>query len=360
VEPEANGSSNEGMRRSICIFFLSLNFFSGHWVMAQEETRFLYVQSDPPKLFSIIRSGQIQASNAAGYLILTGLPAGEVELMVRLGATQRYRIDLRQSDKGFSLRARGDQWVLWDIGHESWLEPIEIPAEPVGADSSDASPFARMLARAAQDPSLLSNRRAVTPAVVAVPVEPSKPEEPVSVADRLPVVSPVTAPAVETPSSDSTVVVKPEAVADSVWQAVYYVVEGERIDTVRIVVDAEPLLSSSTGRSGAGMVSGNTSGLPSGCLAELAEPEFLQMRGRMAAASGEEEMVAQVRRVIRSHCLSVSQARRLSNIFLYEETRYRFFEAIRDHVSDPSNFKELGSYLTEPVYQKRFQSLLDR
>ncbi len=106
--------------------------------------------------------------------------------------------------------------------------------------------------------------------------------------------------------------------------------------------------------------SSRTELLSGGCVEKLTEPKFLQLRARMAAASDESEMILMVVPIIQDYCFSVSQLRRLCSIFLYEKMRYAFLEKVYLHVVDPASLPDLAIFLTDPGYQKRFLSLLER
>jgi hypothetical protein len=337
-------------------------------LFAQEENRFVYFQSDPPQSFSVLSDRGFHHSSSVGYLILSGLPATEWSFTIRIGVSDiRYQVDLSKGDKGLSIRQQEGKWNIWDLGTERWLVAVESAADTIVIDTMKASPFARMLSKAAQDPSLLSNQKkgalaSTIPISTATGI--SQGDDPglvqpvvVSSGNESPEMQAV--PVVATDSS-AGLVVESEVVLPGVWRSVYFVPEQHVVDTIRIYIEEAKRMEgvkpavNPTSPVSAPVV------LPSGCTSELAEAAFLQLRARMAGAQDEDEMLLMVRRVVRSQCFSVSQARRLSNIFLYEESRYRFFDSIYGHVTDPEHFSDLGSFLSDPVYKKRFEALLQR
>lgn len=345
-----------------CFIFTSLPLF------AQEENRFVYFQSDPPQSFSVLSDRGFQHSSSVGYLILSGLPATEWSFTIRIGATEvRYQVDLSKGDKGLSIRQQEGKWNIWDLRAEQWLVAVEPAADTIVIDTMKASPFARMLSKAAQDPSLLSNQKkgalaSTIPKSTSTGISQGDdpgPVQPVVVSPSNESTSRQVIPVVATDSS-AGLVVEPEAVLPGVWRSVYFVPEQHVVDTVRIYIEeAKRVEAVKPAVNPASLVTPPVV-LPSGCTSELAEAAFLQLRARMAGAQDEDEMLLMVRRVVRSQCFSVSQARRLSNIFLYEESRYRFFDSIYGHVTDPEHFSDLGSFLTDPIYKKRFEALLQR
>lgn len=328
-------------------------------LFAQGDARYLYIQSEPVRRFELIQAGVVKGASPMGYLILPGLPAGVVEFILRMETDQVYRIDLTEGDRGLGLRKKSDAWQLVDLKTGQTLDPVLATAVATPVDSSGASPFARLLSKAVQDPRLLSNRRSSKAVQTIVQLDAPKPKDSlegggVSVA----VVEPKIVPDTSVVAIVGETVPEPVRLLRAVenkglLEATYLVREGERVDTIRLEFASLKEVKDT-------LVKDPVALLPVGCLSELTEPEFLQLRTRMAAAQDEDEMVLLVRRVVRTQCLSVSQIRRLSNVFLYDETRYRFFDAVHGHVTDPALFPELAVYLSDPVYQRRFRALLER
>lgn len=328
-----NGRSIMGMFRYKKILLGCLGFLLLPDLRGQDQRRFLYVQSEPVESFEVVYAGGLQKSSASGYLILTGLPAQEIEFVLVLSGQSRYRVDMTAGDRGFSLRKQEGQWRLWDLSRNQWVDPRSDSRQAAEEmDSTGASPFARLLSKAAKDPTLLSNRRKGTVKS--------------AVLSDLPSVD------LQTPvQSSETKAPRPAEMDTLIWKAEYVVQEENGMDTVRVSIWSE-----STKPADSLPVTGTWKP----CASVLLEPEFLQLRARMAAASDEEEMVSLVRRLVRTHCLSTSQAKRLSNIFLNDSTRFRFYDAVYGHLSDPSEFFTLGAFLIDPVYQKCFRALLER
>jgi hypothetical protein len=352
------------MNRLIIICFFVVGWLSVSALFAQGDARYLYVQSEPVRHFELVHAGVVKEASTMGYLILPGLPAASVEFILRLEADRTYRIDLSQGDKGLGLRKKMDEWFLVDLKSGQEIIPMVATVVEAYADSSTASPFAQLLSKAVQDPGLLSNRRTNKVELDRVQVDHSKGKDTVAIAS-VKTSSPSVAinidpPRLDTVSSRVISATPLEAVRllsavdnKGTWEAIYLVTEGQRVDTVRLEL-------SDLVRAPDTVIGKPINALRGGCVLELEEPAFLQLRARMAAAQDEDEMVLMVQRVVRTECLSVSQIRRLSNVFLYDETRYRFYDAVHGHVTDPANFPELAAYLSDPVYQQRFRALLER
>lgn len=352
------------MSRSIIIGLFFVGCFSVSNLLAQGDARYLYIQSEPVRRFELVHAGVVKGASPMGYLILPGLPAGVVEFILRTEEDRAYRVDLTSGDKGLGLRKNAGAWYLVDLKTGQSLESVVATGTLPLIDSSDASPFARLLSKAVQDPTLLSNHRAGKKVMNVVQQDKPASKDSVDVLGRgIALVS----GGIHTDTIQADTVARPlvastrlepvrlfgSADTKGVWEATYLVLEGARVDTVRVEFAEEKRIVDT-------MIKEVVTALPAGCVAEMTEPEFLQLRTRMAAAQDEDEMVLMVRRVVRTQCLSVSQIRRLSNVFLYDETRYRFYDAVYGHVTDPIHFSELSSYLSDPVYQRRFRALLER
>lgn len=332
---------------------------------AQGTSRFLYLQAEPISPFEVIYAGTVKAASPTGYLILPGLPVASVEFVVRQQGARSYRVDLTQGDKGLGIRKKPEDWYLVDLKTGQVLEPMIAVNAVQPVEGSEASSFARLLSKAAQDTTLLSNHRVDRGSMNPVQVVKSTAPDTIRL-EGAKVLAP--AAALRNPAKGDTAVERVLVKADmpsirllrasersGTWNAIYLVAAGELVDTVRVLVDStERSKPVDTGLKPAGIK------LPDGCGSELTEPDFLQLRTRMAAAQDEAEMVVLVRRVAINQCLSVSQVRRLSNVLLYDETRYRLYDAVVGHVTDPEHFSELGAQLTDPIYKRRFQALLER
>lgn len=200
----------------------------------------------------------------------------------------------------------------------------------------DPSPFARLLAKAAMDSSLLDNRKLGSGEML--------PKKSLGGAEP------------------SNAYFKQPFTSNGGWSAVYLIQEGGRMDTVTVFIApsaTDSMVALNSTEVVTDSVKHTTTPSPI-CASELTEPEFLSLRGRMAAASAENEMISMVERVLRDKCFSLSQVRRLCNIFLYDRNRVEFFETVHGHLVDPQDFAQLRSFLSDPIYLKRFDLLIGR
>jgi hypothetical protein len=205
-----------------------------------------------------------------------------------------------------------------------------------GGPGVDPTPFARLLAKAAMDSSLLDNRR-IDVGSLAV-------KNKTGVMER---------------DDRSTM---PTVTSNGGWKALYLIREGEGVDTVEVYIPSsvpDSIVDATEIRPLRDTNVQETLNAPT-CAAELAEADFLNLRGRMAAVSTERGMNVLVERMVREKCFSLSQVRRLCNIFLYDLNRVVFFETVYGHVVDPQDFSQLRSFLSDPASLKRFDLLIGR
>ncbi len=94
------------------------------------------------------------------------------------------------------------------------------------------------------------------------------------------------------------------------------------------------------------------------CTYQASGADFFTIRKKMASASSEEKMIEEARRAFKTRCYNTQQIKNLSVLFLSEEYRYRFFDAIYPVVYDKIQFKTLESELADTYYKNRFRAML--
>lgn len=88
------------------------------------------------------------------------------------------------------------------------------------------------------------------------------------------------------------------------------------------------------------------------------ENDFLKLRKRMAAETGDDKMIEEARKYLKTKCFSVLQIRNLGTLFLNDEGKYKFFDVSYAHVSDLENFHSLENDLKDTYYITRFRAML--
>ena len=94
------------------------------------------------------------------------------------------------------------------------------------------------------------------------------------------------------------------------------------------------------------------------CRSLATDKDFLKLRKNMAAESNDDEMIAEARKYFKNKCFTTDQVRNLSALFLTNASKYQFFDAAYNHVSDMDQFAALGSEIKDEYYTKRFKALI--
>lgn len=96
----------------------------------------------------------------------------------------------------------------------------------------------------------------------------------------------------------------------------------------------------------------------SDCKAVATEDDFMKTRKKMTAQKSDDDMVNAAKKLFRQKCYSTAQVKNLSVLFLKDEGKYKFFDAIYPFVYDSPEFKQLESQLSEAYYISRFKSMI--
>lgn len=96
----------------------------------------------------------------------------------------------------------------------------------------------------------------------------------------------------------------------------------------------------------------------SDCKKVADEDDFLKTRKKMTSQKSDEAMVESAKKLFKQKCYSTQQVKNLSVLFLKDETRYKFYDAVYPFVYDSKEFKQLESTLTDEYYISRFRSMI--
>ena len=94
------------------------------------------------------------------------------------------------------------------------------------------------------------------------------------------------------------------------------------------------------------------------CKVVANEDDFYKLRKKMAGEKNDDDMISEARKTFKTKCFSTVQIRNLSSLFLTDESKYKFFDAAYQYVSDLENFSSLQSALKEEYYINRFKAML--
>jgi hypothetical protein len=161
----------------------------------------------------------------------------------------------------------------------------------------------------------------------------------------------------------------------------------DKTDTIRILIPAETKISSSIEPKqeekkllDVPPVDANQRETPitvntknNNCKVVATENDFIKLRKKMSGESNDflgglrkkivgekndDDMIAEAKKFFKTKCFSTLQIKNLSALFLTEESKYKFFDAAFQYVSDLENFSTLQSELKEEYYVNRFKAMI--
>lgn len=94
------------------------------------------------------------------------------------------------------------------------------------------------------------------------------------------------------------------------------------------------------------------------CSSIATDNDFLRLRKKMAAETIDDGMIDEAKKQFKTKCFTVSQIKNLSALFLNDNGKYKFLDAVYAHVSDPENFSSLVTELKDEYYINRFKAML--
>jgi hypothetical protein len=366
---------------------------------SSQKVYFVYIQSENSQPFYVKLKEKIYSSSASGYIIMSKLL--DTTYSFGIGFTQNssqpqnFSVPVNRKDHGYLLKNFGDKgWGLFD------LQTLEIKmssgatakaGEAKTPDNKDVPAFTEGLSKAAGDPSL--KERPVQPVVAeekkiipipeekkaAVVVEKPKAPEPivqpeiktVAVADiavekkEEPKIEPIKEqpatkiePITEAPAEVykmSVVAKKSESSTTEGFGLTYTDTHPDgSTDTIKLlipepktpqaVVKTEPIPAEIPAKTG--------------CANTATEADFFQLRKLMAAAESNDAMIMEAKKVCTEKCFTTTQYKNLGSLFLTDEGKYKFFDAIYSYTSDPINFSSLQSELKDEYFITRFKAML--
>jgi hypothetical protein len=96
----------------------------------------------------------------------------------------------------------------------------------------------------------------------------------------------------------------------------------------------------------------------SDCRSFATDNDVDKLRVKMVNEKDGEARINAAKKVFKTRCFSAQQLKALSEMFPYDEQKYKFLETAYPFASDTSNFKNLVTLLQDPVYVQRFRKLV--
>jgi len=149
------------------------------------------------------------------------------------------------------------------------------------------------------------------------------------------------------------------------------ILSDDKADTIRILIPAEikktlpvegkqeekkfldiPPVDSVQKETAKAFIKSNT------CKEVATEDDFFKLRKKMVAESKDDDMISEAKKLFRTRCFTSTQIKNLSTLFLTDESKYKFFDAAYQFVSDVENFPSLQSELKDEYFINRFKAML--
>lgn len=96
----------------------------------------------------------------------------------------------------------------------------------------------------------------------------------------------------------------------------------------------------------------------SNCSKMLSENDVDKLRRKMFTESGYDNMIQLAKKYVKGKCVSTEQVKGLSQLFLTDESRYNFFDAMYANVYDYQSYATLESQLIDSYYKDRLKALI--
>ncbi|RYY67766.1 MAG: DUF4476 domain-containing protein [Chitinophagaceae bacterium] len=402
--------------RPFLIFIAFL--FAGNIAKAQHN-HFIYLQADNKQPFYVKVKGNLYSSSPSGYLIIPKLAAGPHELSIGFPKNewpaQTIPVNIAGKDLGYLLKNFDSKgWGLFNIQSMDVIMAASPSGTPVTVAQVETKtdPFSNELANVVNTPSIkeVDKKREKESKkeepIVAVPV--SDPIEVAKVQEKA--VETTNSAAVAPPSVIRKLTTSQTGEASNIT---YLITDEYGSDTVSISIPMEKAVASTATsatiekaaatekpadkaqkqgdepkfieidlpnpnnnsaasptasekpkeKPEAVVTTDKTAGQPlkminSDCKTVAGEDDFLKTRKKMTAQKSDDAMVEAAKKLFRQKCYSTAQVRNLSVLFLKDEGKYKFFDAIYPFVYDSNEFRQLESQLSEEYYISRFRSMI--
>ncbi|MCY7290760.1 MAG: DUF4476 domain-containing protein [Ferruginibacter sp.] len=387
-------------------------------VAQAQQNYFVYIQTDNKQPFYVKMNDKVMSSSASGYVVIPKLSTGSYSLNIGFPkdqwAQQNVPLVINKSDAGYLLKNFGEKgWGLYNLQTmEVTMNGATAPVKQSTTGNDDV--FANTLSGAANtDVTVVKKgkpvepvKTAVTPAVIKVAEV--KAEE-VKTVKEIPVnkikkinssndvdgksatyvdisgssndTINIFIPVEAKPAAIKAEVVKIEAVKTEAVKTEVVKKEVEEKDPVKdtkfLDIDmqnpntkmSEKVVPATTGVEKPVTETIKKTEQPiatnkpvvnfnSDCKTNADENDFLKIRKKMAAASGDDGMVSAAAKFLKSTCFTVDQIKNLSMLFLNDAGKYKFFDAAYPRISDTQNFASLQSQLTDEYYVTRFKAMI--
>ncbi len=394
---------NRRVYKILCFIFL-LNFIFCVKTNAQD-THFIFIQSDNSQVFNAEINGKDYTSSSIGYLIISNLQDGPYQMIITFPQNvfpkQNFNFTINKKDIGFQLKDFGSKG--WGLFNTQSLEVI-MPgsAQQNVTDTSKSSvkntnAFGEMLGDVVNDSTLNKPNINEPTTVTNNTLNNLQPQTTTpSNVDAASVLASTDLNNLNanTSSTNTKGIIKASQTTTDEGTNVMFIdfdndKDNDKNDTINIFIPAISEVSSNlvsqttqstdtqNNVSNVSNVSNNDinnpfykSSQPAAtvvnnnvlikvdCLKMATDADLEKARKKMIKETGANEMVLDAKKILSGKCVTTAQVKTMGNLFLSDDARYNFYEAMYNFTYDYGNYPSLENQLIDEYYKKRFRALL--
>lgn len=94
------------------------------------------------------------------------------------------------------------------------------------------------------------------------------------------------------------------------------------------------------------------------CAHTISDDDLNKMKRKMFVQHGDNEMIQYAIKYLNNKCITTSQVKVLGGLFMSDDGRYNFYDAMYKLVYDYGNYPQLAGQIVDPYYKKRFAAML--
>ncbi len=94
------------------------------------------------------------------------------------------------------------------------------------------------------------------------------------------------------------------------------------------------------------------------CVRMATELDLEKIKKKMVVESDATEMILDAKKILKGKCVTTAEVKNLGGLFLSDDGRYNFYEAMYRYTFDYGNYSSLESQLIDTYYKRRFEAML--
>ena len=94
------------------------------------------------------------------------------------------------------------------------------------------------------------------------------------------------------------------------------------------------------------------------CKEMATDDDVAKLKKKIIGEKDPDIMIVVAKKILKAKCVTTDQVKTIGALFLNDEARYNFYEALYSSTYDHGNYPSLQSQLLDPYYKKRFQTML--